>query len=53
MKVLNRREGDGTDFDDIEGILEGTDDDDDANPLDDTQRSVKIMLRSKLFYFMD
>ena len=47
MKVLNRQEGD-TDIDDIEGIFEGNEDDEDANPLDDTQRSVKVMLRSKL-----
>jgi len=53
MKVLNGKEGDAADLDDIEGIFEGNedDDDDDNNALDDTQRSVKLMLRSKLFNF--
>lgn len=49
MKVLNRQESDVPDLDDIEGIYEGNEDDDDSNELDDTQRSVKLMLRSKLF----
>jgi hypothetical protein len=53
MKVLNGKEGDAADLDDIEGIFEGNeDDDDDNNALDDTQRSVKLMLRSKLFNFL-
>ncbi len=52
MKVLNGQEGDAADLDDIQGIFEGNeDDDDDNNALDDTQRSVKLMLRSKLFNF--
>ncbi|CAF2900493.1 unnamed protein product [Rotaria sp. Silwood2] len=45
MKVLNEPEGDIPDLDDIQGILEGNDDDNDST-LDDTQRSVKVMLRS-------
>ncbi|CAF1202534.1 unnamed protein product, partial [Rotaria sordida] len=45
MKGLNRPEGDIPDLDDIQGIFEGNDDDDDT-ALDDTQRSVKVMLRS-------
>ena len=50
MKVLNRSEGNVGDLDDIEGIFEGNDDDQgDADELDDTQRSVKLMLRSKEF----
>jgi hypothetical protein len=49
MKVLNGQEGEVGDLDDIEGIFEGNDDDNDINTLDDTQRSVKLMLRSKLF----
>ncbi|CAF4358936.1 unnamed protein product, partial [Adineta steineri] len=51
MKVLNGQEADGADLDDIEGIFEGDDNDEDINELDDTQRSVKLMLRSKLFCF--
>jgi hypothetical protein len=51
MKGLNRQEGDVSDLDEIEGIFEGNDDDVDANALDETQRSVKLMLRSELFYF--
>ncbi len=43
MKVLNQPEGDVGDLDDIEG------NDDDPDTLDDTQRSVKLMLRSKIF----
>jgi hypothetical protein len=49
MKVLNGQQGNGGDLDDIEEIFEGNDDDD-GNKLDDTQRSVKLMLRSKLFF---
>ncbi|CAF0931126.1 unnamed protein product [Rotaria sordida] len=45
MKGLYRPEGDIPDLDDIQGIFEGNDDDDDT-ALDDTQRSVKVMLRS-------
>lgn len=48
MKVFNGSEGDVPDLDDIHGIFEGNDDDDDDNTLDDTQRSVKVMLRSNL-----
>ncbi len=48
MKVLNGQQGNGGDLDDIEEIFEGNDDD--GNKLDDTQRSVKLMLRSKLFF---
>jgi hypothetical protein len=48
MKVLNGQEGDIGDLDDIEG----NDDDSDVNTLDDTERSVKLMLRSKLFKFI-
>jgi hypothetical protein len=49
MKGLNKPEGDVGDLDDIEGIFEGNDDDNggDVDELDDTQRSVKLMLRSK------
>ncbi|CAF1071444.1 unnamed protein product [Adineta steineri] len=46
MKVLNGQEADSADLDDIEGIFEGDDNDEDINELDDTQRSVKLMLRS-------
>jgi hypothetical protein len=50
MKGLNKLEGDVEDLDDAEGIFEGNDDDDDVvEEMDDTQRSVKLMLRSKLF----
>ena len=50
MKGLNKLEGDIEDIDDVEGIFEGNDDDNgDPNEMDDTQRSVKLMLRSKLF----
>jgi hypothetical protein len=52
MKVLNGQEGDVGDLDNIEGIFEGNDDDDDVHTLDDTQRSVKLMLRSKLFLYL-
>ncbi|CAF3471526.1 unnamed protein product [Rotaria sp. Silwood1] len=45
MKVLNGPEGDIPDLDDIQEILEGNDDEDDRT-LDDTERSVKVMLRS-------
>ncbi|CAF2222603.1 unnamed protein product [Rotaria magnacalcarata] len=45
MRVLNGPVGDVPDIDDIQGVFEGNDDDDD-NVLDDTQRSVKVMLRS-------
>jgi hypothetical protein len=48
MKVLNKPDGDVGDLDDIDGIFEGNDNDDgDVDALDDTQRSVKLMLRSK------
>ena len=50
MKVLNQPQGDVEDSDNLEGVYEGTEDDDDANPLDDTQRSVKLMLRSKTHF---
>ncbi len=53
MKILNGQRGDGGDLDDIEEIFEGNDNDDDVNTLDDTQRSVKLMLRSKLFEFIN
>jgi GC-rich sequence DNA-binding factor len=47
MKVLNKPEGDVGDLDDIDGIFEGNDNDDgDVDAMDDTQRSVKLMLRS-------
>ena len=45
MKVLNQSLGEVADLDNLEEIPEG--DDDDADALDDTQRSVKLMLRSK------
>ncbi|CAF0758235.1 unnamed protein product [Rotaria sp. Silwood1] len=45
MKVLNGPEGDIPDLDDIQEILEGNDNEDDST-LDDTERSVKVMLRS-------
>lgn len=47
MKVLNQPEGEQEDSDNVEGIYEGNEDDDDPEQLDDTQRSVKLMLRSK------
>lgn len=50
MKVLNQPQGDVEDSDHLEGIYEGTEDDDDPNALDDTQRSVKLMLRSKTHF---
>ena len=51
MKVLYERGRELDDSDDIEEIFEGNDDDnnnddDDIGELDDTQRSVKLMLRS-------
>ena len=45
MKVLNQSLGEVADLDNLEEIPE--DGDDDADALDDTQRSVKLMLRSK------
>lgn len=50
MKGLNRPEGEIQDIDDIQGIFEGNDDDDE-HELDETQRSVKVMLRSKFAEF--
>jgi hypothetical protein len=51
MKVLNGQRGPIGDVDDIEEILEG-DEVEDIDTLDDTQRSVKLMLRSKLIDFV-
>lgn len=50
MKVLNQSQGEVNDLDNLEEIYTG-DDDDDADALDDTQRSVKLMLRSKNKFF--
>ena len=52
MKVLYEQGRELGDQDDIEEIFEGNDDDnndddDDISALDDTQRSVKLMLRSR------
>jgi hypothetical protein len=47
MKGLTRKDDNEDDLEIIEGIFEGNDDDIDVTPLDDTQRSVKLMLRSK------
>ncbi|UJR25042.1 hypothetical protein I4U23_006402 [Adineta vaga] len=46
MKVLNGQTGDVVDFDEIEGVYEGNEEDEDPEELDETQRSVKLMLRS-------
>lgn len=47
MKVLNNPEEDIADISDIQGAFEGNDDDED-HTLDETQRSVQLMLRSKV-----
>ena len=47
MRAINGQPGAVADFDEIEGIFEGNDDDEDINEVDETQRSVKLMLRSK------
>ena len=46
MRSLNGRIPDSDDPEFVDEILEGNDDDNDDTPLDDTQRSVRLMLRS-------
>ena len=49
MRAINGQSGAAVaDFDEIEGIFEGNEDDEDVNEVDETQRSVKLMLRSKI-----
>ena len=49
MKVSHIQDSEIEDFDNIESIHEENDDDEDEDPntMDETQRSVKLMLRSK------
>ncbi|CAF0803393.1 unnamed protein product [Adineta ricciae] len=46
MRAMNGQSSAVADFDEIEGIIEGNEDDEDVNEVDETQRSVKLMLRS-------
>lgn len=47
MRVFNSKESASEDIESFDDIHEGNDDDEDINQLDETQRSVKLMLRSK------